>query len=382
MCYKLRKILFVITGLSYGGAETQLVNLATRIKSQGLDVRVISLTSPKAYVQELESVGISVYSLGIVHKFPDPRLVYRMAHIIHTFQPQIVHSHMSLSNFLTRVACRTVQVPVVICTAHSTYEGGRFRELIYRFTDPLCDLSTQVSQAGLERYVRIKAVPRRKICHVPNGVDIERFCPNFETRCRIRKKMEFGTAFIWLAVGRFDLPKDYPNMLRAFVLVAHARSNVVLTIVGNGPLHQDMIRFAQNLGISGQVNFLGTGRYDVAELMNAADGYVMSSAWEGMPIVLLEASATGVPIVATDVGGNAEVVRDGEAGFLVPPKNPKALADAMIKLMALSEDQRRQMGEVGRQHIETNYSLDRVVDLWKNLYEKLLSKQCSGMRRG
>jgi len=101
----------------------------------------------------------------------------------------------------------------------------------------------------------------------------------------------------------------------------------------------------------------------------------MSSAWEGMANVLLEASATGLPIVATDVGGNREVVKDDETGFLVPPKSSEDLAGAMVRLMDLSEEGRRRMGGTGRQYIEANYSLDRVVDMWEKLYTNFLNKK-------
>jgi len=113
----------------------------------------------------------------------------------------------------------------------------------------------------------------------------------------------------------------------------------------------------------------------VPELMSAADGYVMSSAWEGMPIVLLEAAAAGLPIVATSVAGNREVVLDGESGFLVPPRDSEALGGAMLRLMGLSEAQRRALGERGRDLIRTQYSLGRLVDRWEDLYREVLARK-------
>jgi glycosyltransferase involved in cell wall biosynthesis len=94
-----------------------------------------------------------------------------------------------------------------------------------------------------------------------------------------------------------------------------------------------------------------------------------------MPNVLLEASATGLPIVATDVGGNREVVLDGITGFLVPPRNPEALAEAMLRMMDLPEEKRREMGKAARKHVEDNFSLDRVVDMWEALYKELLEQK-------
>jgi len=374
-----KQVLFVITGLAYGGAETQLVHLATRLKARGWDVRVVSLTPPKAYVQELEAAGVPVSSLGIRGKAPDPRPVFRLAKMIRTWQPQIVHSHMVHANLVARLVRLLAPVPVLICTAHSIDEKGqrasdRLRKMAYRLTDPLCDLTTQVSQAGLERYVRIGAVPRHKIRYLPNGVDTERFRPDPELRACLRQELGLETAFAWLAVGRFDVPKDYANLLQAFAYVAQARPEAQLLIAGDGPLRPSMEQLANDLGITDRVKFLGIRR-DIPALMNAADAYVMSSAWEGMPNVLLEAAASGLPIVATDVGGNSEVVIDGKTGFLVPPKDPEALAQAMVQLMGLPQEERRRVGEAARQYVEANYSLDRVVDQWEALYREFLAQK-------
>ncbi len=231
-----------------------------------------------------------------------------------------------------------------------------------------------MSQAGLERYIRVGAVPREKIRYIPNGVDTERFRPDSAVRARLREELGLRDAFVWLAVGRFEKPKDYPTMLQAFAQVLEGQREAVLLVAGDGPLRPAMEELAHELGIAERVRFLGIRR-DVPELMNTADAYLMSSSWEGMPMVLLEASATGLPIVATHVGGNPEIVLDGKTGFLVPSKNPKALAQAMLRLMSIPERERQKMGEAARRHIEANFSLDRVVEQWEILYRELLSKK-------
>jgi len=335
-------------------------------------VSVVSLMPPKAYVEDLETAGIPVFSLGIRRKLPDPRPVLRLARIIRKWQPDVVHSHMVHANLLARIVRPLAPFPVLICSARNIDEGGRLREFLYRLTDPLCDLTTQVSQAGLERYVRVGAVPRHKIRYIPNGVDTERFKPNPEGRLKVRRELGVN-GFVWLAVGRFDPQKDYPNMLQAFARVVRERSDTALLIAGDGPLRKAMESMALDLGISEYVRFLGIRR-DVPQLMNAADAYVMSSSWEGMPNVLLEASATGLPIVATDVGGNREIVLEGTTGFLVPPGNPEALALAMVHLMSLPEEKRLAMGRKARELVVERFSLEKVVDLWEALYEKLLQK--------
>ncbi|MFZ3133239.1 glycosyltransferase [Methanothrix sp.] len=368
------RLLFLITSLAYGGAETQLVRLAIQLKKRGWDVLVVTMMQPKAYADELEAAGICVASLGIARKIPDPRPILHLVRLIRSWQPDVIHSHMVHANLLARIVRPLAPVNILICTAHNTNEGGRFREFLYRLTDPFCDLTTQVSEAGMERYVRVRAVPRREIRYIPNGVDTIRFRPDLENRSIIRRELGLKNNFLWLSVGRFDIQKDYPNILQALTFVVRKLPDAILAIVGDGPLRPAMEELAGNLGLRDSTMFLGTGR-DVPGLMNAADGYVMSSAWEGMPVVLLEAAATELPIVATDVGGNREVVQDGKTGFLVPPKNPEALAGAMLRLMNLPEDERTQMGKAGRHYIQANYSLDRITDIWENLYGEFLAKK-------
>lgn len=376
----------LITDLAHGGAETQVSHLAMRLKARGWEVLVVSLMPPKTYVAELKAFGVPIFSLGIRRKLPDPRPILKLAQLIREWHPQIVHSHMVHANILARLVRPLAWPPVLICTAHSIDEKGRkgsgkLRELLYRLTDPWCDLTTQVSRSGLERYVQVGAVPRPKIKYIPNGVSIERFRPDPEARKRLREELGLDKAFAWLAVGRFDPPKDYPIMLRAFAVVLGKRPEAQLLIAGDGPLRPSIEKLAKDLGIGAQVKFLGIRR-DIHELMNAADAYVMSSAWEGMPMVLLEACATGLPVVATNVGGNREIVQDGVTGFLVPPKDSEALAQAMLRLMNLSAEERQRMGQAGREHIKANFSLDRVVDQWEALYKELLAQKGVHIEQG
>jgi len=373
----LSRVIHLITGLAFGGAETQLVHLALRMRSRGWDVQVITLIDPGAYVEELQSAGIPVKSLQMSRGVPDPRALFRLARMLWQDPPHILHAHMVHANLLARLARPFAPIPVLICTAHSTYESPTgvtltkeitWREWAYRLTDRLCDVTTQVGQAGRERYVRVKAVPRDKIRFIPNGVDVDRFRPDAQVRLRVRAELGLQDRFAWLAVGRFEEAKDYPNLLHAFARLSDR--NAILLIAGQGALRERMEALAHELKIAPRVYFLGLRR-DVPDLMNAADAYVMSSFYEGMPMVLLEASATGLPVVATDVGGNREIVAEGQTGYLVSSRDPIGLADAMSRIMSLNVDDRLRMGMAGRTRVEARYSLNRIVDEWEGLYRQL-----------
>lgn len=324
------------------------------------------MLKPVAYVEELASSGIEVQTLSMNRGRPDPRAVLRLARWVRTFRPDVVHSHMVHANLLTRVTRWFAPMPRLICTAHNIDEGGRFRELLYRFTDRFCDLTTNVSQRAVERYVDIKAVPATKILRVPNGIDLTRYYRNELERVRLREQMGARNGFVWLAVGRFVPEKDYGNMLHSFAAL-QAGENCQLWIAGDGEEREAAEQLCLELQLEDRVHFLGI-RSDISSLMSAADAYVMSSKWEGLPMVLLEASACELPIVATDVGGNGEIVRAGGGGFVVEPCNPPALAKKMQELMAASTPERQEMGRRAREHVLRHYELGQTLTQWERIY--------------
>jgi glycosyltransferase involved in cell wall biosynthesis len=345
--------------------------LARELVSRGWKVTVVCLIPSGPLRCEFEQLGCEVTSLEMQRGIPDPRGIVRLAKILRRERPTILHSHMVHANLLARICRLLAPVPVVICTAHSVTEGGRWREIAYRLTDPLADLTTLVSNAAAERYVQVRAVPSHKVRTVPNGVLVRQFGRDEQTHAKLRKTLGLGDRFVWLAVGRLDVPKDYSNMLNAF---SRLPDESMLLIAGDGPLRSSVSQLASELGLSMRVHFLGM-RNDVAELMAAADAYVMSSAWEGLPMVLLEAAASSLPIVATDVGGDREIVLEGVNGFVVPAKDSAGLADAMLAIERLPHESRLAMGAAGRAHVTKHFSLAAVVDEWEAIYRSLLEKR-------
>lgn len=348
----------------------QLVTLARELVARGWLVELVSLLPPSAFVEELESAGIPIHNLNIRN---NPFGLFRLVSILRKFNPTVVHGHMFHANLLARFVRLFYKFPVLVCTAHSVYEGGRLRNFAYRFSDSLCDLTTQICQAGMDRYIRIGAVPKGKIRFVPNGVNVARFFPDLDVRSQIRRDFDIGNNFVWLAVGRHDEVKDYPNLIRAFCQARVVNNNALLLLVGDGPLRSEIEQLVASLGLLKFVRFLGI-RQDIPALMNAADAYVMSSRFEGMPIVLLEAAATGLPVLATRVGGISEVIHDGISGMLVAEEDSNALASSMVSMMNLSTQSLLRMGRNGLEFVMSRYTLSSVVDQWEMIYHQLLTK--------
>ncbi len=370
------RILFLSTSMGLGGADQQLLSAAQVLRDRGHEIRIVSLTPLGPMGLQARGLGLTTDSLEMRRGVPDPRGLARLVRIVRAWKPDVVHSHMVHANLMGRVLRLLVPVPVLVSTIHNVYEGGPLLMAGYRLSNGLVDHMTIISQAAADRFIGERIVPGRLLTVIANGVDTDRM-RNLPPEARDALRRAIGVSdeeFIWLAVGRFEVAKDYPNMLRAFKEVRSREPQAVLVIVGQGSLQGEAEALAHELGLRNAVRFLGA-RDDVPAVMSAGDGYVMSSAWEGMPMVLLEAAAAGLPIVATAVGGNGEVVRAGESGFLAPARDPEALGQAMLRLMALPAEQRRGMGERGREHVRANYGLHRVAERWERVYWDALARK-------
>ena len=371
-----RRILLVITSLQVGGAETQVASLACVLQSRGWDVAVVCLLPASGLERMLTLAKVQVRSLGMKRGWPDPRAILRLAAIVRDWKPDIVHSHMVHANLLARCTRLVASMPALISTAHNTLEkserGGPtwYKEQLYRLTDKLADQTTIICQAGKRHYIASGAVPAHRLEVVPIGIDCQQFSPRPDSRAVMRQELGLGDGeFTWLAVGRMVVQKDFPNMLRAFAPLRGR--NWKLLIAGDGPLREFLESLARQLGLTEQVRFLGIRR-DVPALHNAADALVLSSQMEGLPLAVLEASASGLPSVVTDVGGTGEAVLDGVTGFIVPPSDPQALSQALSKLMDLPVDVLRGFGVAARRRCLAQFEIETVVSRWETLYAKFL----------
>jgi glycosyltransferase involved in cell wall biosynthesis len=333
---------------------------------------------PRNFVSRLEQQRILVHSLNMKEGVPDLRSVFRLRSIIQNFQPDVVHCHMYHSNILGRITRLFCPMPVLICTAHNLKEASRrdgptwHKELLYRITDSLSDKTTIICKAGYDRYLRVGAVPRDKLLVIPNGIDMDTYARSEQRRRSARHALGIGSEFVWLAVGRLVKQKDYPTLFKALTLMD--RKSFVVLIAGSGPLEKKLREDCARYELNECIRFCGT-QEEILDLYNAADAIVMSSKCEGLPMALLEAASMGLPAVATDVGGNSEIITDGVTGYLVSPGEPAELADALRRLMMISPACRRAMGLAAQQHCRDYYSIAAVMDQWLTLYEAMSTAQ-------
>ncbi len=230
----------------------------------------------------------------------------------------------------------------------------------------MAEITTNVSQAAVERYIACAAVPRHKALVSYNGIDCDRF--RFDPVRRAKVRNDLGTipnTKVFLAAGNFSDAKDYPNLLNAFSAVAARRADCVLWIAGVGPEYDHIQALAATSAWHDRIKFLGLRR-DMDALMSAADVFVLSSAWEGFPLVIGEAMACERVVVATEAGGVPEWL--GSCGYIVRTRDSTALANAMLQAVELDDDERRSQGLVARKRVRKHYSLKSTVRRWERIY--------------
>lgn len=374
------RIMLLVSNLTLdGGAEVQSTQLAQRLKARGWDVTVVSMLAPRDADAALRADGIPVITLDVARRTDLPAAIRRLARVTSEINPHVLHCHMPHAILLARAVKLIQPIPVMIGTLHGLKmynvrgTGWRSREIAHRLTGWLSDATTVVCHAAALRYGAAES-GNNGVRLIPNGVDTERFHPDAKIRNLMRDALSIDDDFVWLLPARFQPVKDHCTMLRAFRSVVSQHPASLLLLAGSGPLEREMTELARALGIASRVRFLGA-RSDMPSLMKAADACVLSSIYEGMPLVLLEAAASALPCVATDVGGSGDVVLDGQTGYLAPAASPTALADAMLRLATAPAAKRVAMGTHARDHVVENFRFDAVVDRWEQLYRELLSRK-------
>lgn len=370
-------VLYITTSMGLGGADKQISLLSRELAAENVNVSIVCLRPLGPMGTALVDSTVKVTSLEIDEKW---RLAYKLPTLLYEMlkrRPDVVHGHMYHSNILSRIVSAIIPGSKSVSTVHSTYETRNkdlpdvtIRELTYRATDALSDLTTFVSEASRRRYVDIKAVDERRSTVIYNGIDTTEFHRDPERRTTLRERHGVDNAFVWLAVGRFTHAKDYPTMIRAFDRLSEANSE--LWILGEGRLEAEIEREIRQRELTDRVRLLGTTD-DVAGYMSAADGFVLSSHWEGFGLVVAEAMACELPVVATKSGGPEEIVVDGETGYLCEARDPAALAAGVERLMAKGEAERERMGQKGRRVIEDRFDLGEISDQWREVYRRLLN---------
>ncbi len=368
-------ILYLITELNViGGAEKLMPRLLSHLDRKRFFPTVVCLHGGDGPVaDEIRALGIPIVDLGMTAKWRLDAL-RGLYLLLRRERPSILHASLFHANIAARVLGRAAGVPVIITWRHGVEIGGTLRESINRWTSRLDD--KVVATCNLVRQIEVEhaRVPPDKVTTIYNGIDMKDFPSNPGAAAIVRQTFDVQPDSLLIGtIGRLHRAKGLPDLLSAMVRVQEYDPEARLLLVGGGELREELETQAETLGLSNAVIFAGI-RNNIPEILGALDLFVLPSLWEGLPLVLLEAMAAGLPVVATAVGGTPEVVVDGVTGLLVPPHDPQSLAQAIIRLLG-DPDLRRRMGQAGRERVERHFTVERMVRETESLYEMLLREK-------
>jgi glycosyltransferase involved in cell wall biosynthesis len=349
---------------------------------------VMAVSAPGPYVAALAARGIPHWPLAAatraVSPLADARTLAELTRLFRRLAPDIVHTHNPKTGVLGRLAARMAGVPVVVNTQHGLYAQpgdpiGR-RAWVYgleRVAAACSDAELVQNAEDVETLARL-GVPRRRLHLLGNGIDLERFDPGRTpdaVREATRRSLGIAPDEVFCgAVGRLVIEKGYREVFAAAALLQASHPRVRFAVIGPeepgkpDAVPPEEIDAARRLGVV----FCGM-RSDMPELYRAMDIYVLASHREGFPRSAMEAAAMGLPVVATDIRGCREVVDDGETGFLVPLRNPAALAER-IALLASDPALRSRLGEAARRKARREFDQQRVIAITLAVYEHLLAR--------
>ncbi len=362
-------IVHVVENLERGGLERAVIDLATAQVARGDRVRIVCLFERGQLADEAEASGVPVQACGKRGGF-DPGVLWRLRRQLRG--AEILHTHNAGAHYHAIAAAFGLPLRRRVNTRHGmgALDASSRREALYRRTMPFTDAVATVCEAARSDLARRAALPAGKLVAVPNGIRVERFtAADASARAALRAELELAAGTRVLGtVGRLNPVKDHAGLIHAFAELRAGGVDAALVIAGDGALRGELEALVAARGLAGQVRLLGD-RSDVARLLRGFDAFVLPSLSEGYSIALLEACATALPIVATQVGGNAEIVRDGVNGLLVPPRDRAALAQALRRVLADNALAAR-FAQAGRDWVMAEGSVATMAERYAALYAR------------
>lgn len=351
------KIVHVVDSMEVGGAETLVSQMCLLQREQGHDVAVYAVKALGAVGEQMRVEGFKVLA-NVGRHLPDS--TWNFYRLFREARPDVVHSHNPTPTIYAALAARLAGTASIISTRHSLVAPphDRVAESKYSAAARFCDWIVGICDATSENLKNLGTIPPHKIRRVYNGVA--------PLRQPALEELPAKSGFTLVFVGRLQPVKNLFLLLNAFQIAHAAAPNLRLWIVGDGNERVPLERLAAELQISNQITFFGQ-QLDVAPYYFAADTFIMSSKSEGLPLSLLQAMSSGLPVIVPDVGGMPEVVRLTDAGYVVPAAEPAAMSQAMLR-MANSVAERQLFAKNSKAAFHSGFSLQTMVHAYMHLY--------------
>lgn len=366
------KILHIIPSLGIGGAEKILLEVCRALESKSLRHAVVALKYGGAAEEALKGIPIPVTILNSSNSFWSgildfPRLYFDLKKIIYEFSPDLVHTWLTRANILGRFTAKQCKVLHVISSLRVLEEEKAYHLLAERFTQKWCDRVT-VNSPSLEKFALEKiGLSKEKVILIPNGIDCgsqkinESMVSSFKKEWIKENEVVIGT------MGRLHYQKGIDVFLKAAKIVAEQIPSVKFLIAGDGPEKESLMQLGNTLGLGSKVQFCGWVK-DGYSFLSMLQIFVLTSRWEGMPNVILEAMSLKKPIVATKVGGTLDLIEHEKDGLLINSDEPRLCAQAILRFLRESS-LREQLSQSARQKVQQKFSLEKMIEAYRFLYE-------------
>jgi len=356
-------ILHLVNSLDCGGLENFTIELSKELKRTGDVPFICCLDKLGNLASNATDFGIPVINLNIKPGI-DLKCLWNLRKFIVQNKIDVVHTHNKKPLIYGSIAAQLASVNHIIHTRH-----GQAPDVVPLFIWWLNSKIITISEDAKNCLIKSNKLADSKVKVIENGIPLDKF-DSICTSVSIKLKQEIGLTEQNKVIGivaRLAIEKDHETLLLAFAEIIKQNNKASLVVVGDGPLYDKLKKLAHELSIEKKVYFLGF-RKDIAELISMFDVFVLSSISEGMSLTLLEAMAAKKSIVATNVGGNPEVVQNNVTGFIVPPQQPQEMAKAINKLL-IDSTLSKEFGLNGYQRIKSKYSLVSMTEKYKELYK-------------
>ena len=374
------RILFVIDGIEFGGGERGFAQIINGLPESRYETFLAS-GPQETFYHAVSNSPVQRHPVDFSNRC-NPSVLIDLIRIIRNDRIDIVHGQGARADFYARLAsgfsrktmyASTVQMPV------EGYDVSSLKRLLYRafdrFSERFVDRFLVVSDSLVKSMIQTHGVAPEKVIKIYNGIEIDEYEPNVEEfrsqESEVRREFALARdAPVIGAIGRLVWQKGFEYLIEAVPQIASSIPEARFLIVGEGPQRKELVALSRELGVNEQAIFTGF-RSDIADILAAVGLLVVPSLLEGFPMITLEAMAMAKPIVATNIDGITEQITNGENGILVPPRDPTALGNAIIRLLG-DRKSAQQIGMAARKKVEQEFSVERMVSETEKVYMALL----------
>lgn len=368
-------IMHILHSFDAGGLEEVVINLINNLNPSLFNIGVCSLTKGGAFKNRIGH-GIKIFELN-KKEGNDYLIPFRLMKLFRQQKVQIVHTHNWGTLCEGALGAKLAHIPILLHQEHGTVisviKNKKRRILTIKFLFSYVENQViAVSNILRQAIIEFLNIDKSKIITIHNGIEINKFDIIID---KTSKRKELGLMdddIVVGTIGRLASVKNQKVLIQAIRYLLNRLPKIKLILIGKGPLEEELKIFTQNLNLTSKVLFLGQ-RDDIPELLKIMDVFTLPSLHEGISITLLEAMASGTPVIATDVGGNSEVVINGETGILIPPNDPIRLAEAINDIIK-DKNKATLYAQAAKVQIKNKFSLEKMVEKYENLYKLFIEK--------